>query len=256
MCGRYVLYGPITRLRDPDSPRTIADDLAQLVDEYLHSEPSRYNIAPGSQVPVVVRSGRDLEIEVHRWGLKESGKPFNIRGDSAGKPWAKALLRNRVIFPASGFYEWQARAGGQKTPHYFLREPGELLAIAGVLGNWEGPGVAMMTTEANAAVRPVHDRMPVILDAEGIEAWLDPAAPLEAILALLRPAPDGALRVYPVGKKIGNSRNEGPDLIDPARGFTRRASPSPNSPVQILYNLFGTAEPRSDLPGQFRTRSF
>lgn len=103
---------------------------------------ARYNIAPGAQVPVIAMRDREPALEVLRWGLKSSGKPFNIRDDSAGKPWARTLLKSRVVFPLSGFYEWQAQPEGPKRPHFFRPAADDWLAIAGVLGHWDGPGVS------------------------------------------------------------------------------------------------------------------
>src|SRR5690606_15598631 len=95
-------------------------------------------------------------LEVLRWGLKADGKPFNIRDDSADKPWARTLLKTRVVFPLSGFYEWQAQESGPKRPHLFVPAQDAWLAIVGVLGMWDGPAVSMMTTSSNQFMTPYH----------------------------------------------------------------------------------------------------
>src|SRR5690606_33686215 len=95
------------------------------------SNHTSYNIAPSTQVPIITMKGGDPALEVLRWGLKPDGKPFNIRDDSADKPWARPLLRTRVVFPLSGFYEWQAQESGPKRPHLFVPAQDAWLAIAG-----------------------------------------------------------------------------------------------------------------------------
>lgn len=213
MCGRYAIHGPHSRRREA------LEDAAEkaLIDRFIAGlvQHARYNISPGTEVPVISAREGQAELVTLRWGLKKDGKPFNIRSDSAPKPWAKALLRSRVVFPASGFYEWQAMPGGPKQPWYFHDPEGAYLAIAGVAGLWDGPGVAMFTCDANEAMRPVHHRMPVVLDEAGVAAWLHPRTRADDVIALLRPAPEGALARYRVGRAVGNSRNEGPQLIEP-----------------------------------------
>jgi putative SOS response-associated peptidase YedK len=211
MCGRYALHGPHGRRRE-----ALGDEVARsLVDRFIDDlvRHTRYNIAPGSDVPVIAVRDGEPELRLVRWGLKQDGKPFNIRSDSAPKPWARSLLRSRVVFPASGFYEWQAQGRGPKQPWYFRDPEGRYLAIAGVVGHWEGLGAAMFTCDANDVMRPVHDRMPVVLDEAGAAAWLDPATRFDDMLALLHPA--APLVRYCVGRAVGNSRNEGPGLVEP-----------------------------------------
>ena len=211
MCGRYAIHGPHSRRRE-----ALEDEAAKsLVDRFIDDlvRHTRYNIAPGTEVPVIAARGAEPELRVLRWGLKQDGKPFNIRSDSAPKPWARSLLRSRVIFPASGFYEWQAQGSGPKQPWYFRDPLGRYLAIAGVAGQWDGPGAAMFTCDADELMRPVHHRMPVVLDEAGVAAWLDPGTRFDDVMALLRPGV--ALERYRVGRAVGNSRNEGPGLIEP-----------------------------------------
>lgn len=213
MCGRYAIHGPHSRRRE-----TLEDEAEKaLVDRFIAGlvQHTRYNIAPGTEVPVISARDGQPELVTLRWGLKMDGKPFNLRSDSAPKPWARSLLRSRVVFPASGFYEWQATGSGPKQPWYFRDPEGGYLAIAGVAGLWEGPGAAMFTCDANEAMRPVHHRMPVLLDEAGVAAWLHPKTHANDVIALLRPAPPDALAGYRVGRAVGNSRNDGPQLIEP-----------------------------------------
>lgn len=167
-------------------------------------------------MPVVTMRDGEPVLEALRWGLKPDGKPFNIRGDSADKPWARALLKTRVVFPLSGFYEWQAQESGPKRPHLFVPAKDSWLAIAGVLGMWDGPAVSMMTTSANRFMTPYHHRMPVLLDSAGVKAWLEPSLSPADGRELLRSAPDDMLSVHEVSRAVNSSRNEGPGLIEPA----------------------------------------
>src|SRR5690606_3488114 len=122
MCGRYAIYGPHSRHRPAQADPTLVD---RFTDELLAHV--RYNIAPSTRVPVIAMREGGPALDVLRWGLKADGKPFNIRDDSADKPWARTLLKSRVVFPLSGFYEWQAQESGPKRPHFFVPADGDWL---------------------------------------------------------------------------------------------------------------------------------
>jgi putative SOS response-associated peptidase YedK len=134
-----------------------------------------------------------------------------------------ALRKRRCLIPADGFYEWLAVAGSKSKQPYCFRPPdGRPWAFAGLWERSEGPerpveSCAILTTEANELVRPVHDRMPVILPREHWAAWLDPdLQDAGALLPLLRPCPADAMRAGPVGPLVGNPRNDGPGCLAPA----------------------------------------
>jgi putative SOS response-associated peptidase YedK len=142
----------------------------------------------------------------------------------AEKPAFRApFKRGRCIIPADAFYEWQARPGAAKLPFCIGAADGSLLAFAGLRDPWQGPDgavdtCAIITTSANGLMAPIHDRMPVILEPADQAAWLDPDTPAERLLALLRPCPDALLRAWPVGPRVSDARNEGPELMEPADG--------------------------------------
>lgn len=189
----------------------------------------RFNIAPTQEAPVV-RTGREgrREIAMLRWGLvpywakdlKVGTKMINARSEGvADKPaFRAAVQKRRCIVPATGFFEWQGEAG-RKQP-YAITLPGEkLFAFAGLWERWkpaEGEPVetfTIVTTDANAPVARIHDRMPVILPMDAVETWL--TGPTEEALALLKPyAGDTALR--PVGKFVSNVNHEGPECLGDA----------------------------------------
>lgn len=205
MCGRYVLYGPDSRLVEGFDLRTPPLLLP------------RYNITPGSAVLAIFQGPQGRQAREVRWGLKRNGSVANVRDDSVAKPWAWRLLHTRCVLPANGFYEWQALrdSGGRKQPWYLSSPTDRLLAFAAVLGRWDEDGVALFTAGPNETMRPIHDRMPVLLDAEGVDRWLDPHTPVAEATHLLRPAAEKALRAWPVSSAVNDARHEGEQLIAP-----------------------------------------
>jgi putative SOS response-associated peptidase YedK len=166
-----------------------------------------------------------------RWGLVPSWArdarqaPINAHAETAAdKPTFRAALRKRrCLVPASGFYEWAALAGGRRKQPYCFR-PGDERpwAFAGLWERWPGPdspvkSCYILTTGANELVRPVHDRMPIILPRQHWAAWLDPQAQgAGQLVPLLRPCPADAMRAYPVGPTVNNPRNDGPVCLERA----------------------------------------
>jgi putative SOS response-associated peptidase YedK len=129
-----------------------------------------------------------------------------------------ALARRRCLVPADVFYEWQA-ANGAKLPFAVARADGQPMVFAGLWEGWRGADGTVMrtftivTTNANAVLRPIHERMPVILESSDWPAWLgevddDPAT-------LLRPSA-AELRVWRVGTAVNNVRNDNAALLEPA----------------------------------------
>lgn len=194
---------------------------------------SRYNIAPNSAIPVVrPRPGRGRETASLRWGLtpawaradEPAARLVNARAETlAAKPsFRDALRARRCVMPITGFYEWET-VGREKRPWYFRPGDGRRLALAGLWETWRAPGgaavesCAVITTVPNAVMRPIHDRMPVLLSADECAAWLGPDGDAPATLArLLRPPPDGALHAIAVGSHVSNVRHEGPACLAPS----------------------------------------
>lgn len=219
MCGRFTLH-------------LGADELARefgLVFSGLHLE-KRFNIAPG-QVVIVVRPAKGAcELDAMEWGLvpswskdpKSGPRPINARAETlAEKPMFRGPFKTgRCLIPASGFYEWKAE-GKSKRPWYLHPKDGTVFAFAGLSSLWEGPEgelrtCTIITTEPNALMAALHNRMPAILPRERWDEWLDPAQRDPARLSpLLVPYPEAAMAAYPVGSAVGNPRNDGPELIDP-----------------------------------------
>jgi putative SOS response-associated peptidase YedK len=230
MCGRMVLT------------RSAGEIAAAFEAEGLQAFEPRYNIAPSQDV-VVVRQTTDRarRISLLHWGLIPSwakarnvgARMINARSETAAeKPaFRTALRRRRCIVPADGFYEWGAlsegRAGeGEKStrvPHFFRRPDGALLALAGLWEEWADPqtgelveSCTLLTTEANAAVRPVHHRMPVLLARPDHGLWLDPGeTDAASVLGLLVPASPDELEGIEVSTLVNNPGNDEPACIAP-----------------------------------------
>jgi putative SOS response-associated peptidase YedK len=132
-----------------------------------------------------------------------------------------AFRKRRCLIPADGFFEW-VRAGGQRQPYHFRLQGGRPFAFAGLWECWHGEDgelletCAILTTAANEIVRPVHERMPVILGHGDFAAWLDNSAQAAGLKALLRPYAGGDLEAVPVSTWVNNARHEGARCLEPA----------------------------------------
>jgi putative SOS response-associated peptidase YedK len=225
MCGRFTLTDP-----DPRRLRTRFD----LDDSVELDERPRFNIAPTDRVLAIRESeGGRREPGRLRWGLMPEPRAeghrslINARAETIDRQPAfrEPFLRRRCLVPADGFYEWRATESG-KRPVWISRPDGELFAFAGIWSEVPGRNgeaihsCAIVTCEPNELVRPIHDRMPVIL-APGAEApWLSTVADPGELLDLLRPAPDQALSVREVADSVSDVRQDGPHLLDaPLRLF-------------------------------------
>jgi putative SOS response-associated peptidase YedK len=218
MCGRYA-------------QRTDAKKLAKefKVSEAPSVEP-RYNIAPTQEVLAVNETGDGREMRFFKWGLVPSwtkdtlmgAQLINARSETvAEKPaFRQAFKQRRCIIPSDGFYEWQ-RASGKKQPFFFRMRDERPFGFAGLWERWEGEGgevinsCAILTTEANEVLRPVHDRMSVILHSEDYELWLEgDVRKLDLVKETLRPYPAEEMIGYPVGRSVNSPRSQGAELIE------------------------------------------
>src|ERR1700722_15039161 len=208
MCGRYRL-----------SRRK------QLIDEYFETAESetewtpRYNIAPTQFVPVIRQHPKEpiRELSLARWGLIPSwsrnssiaAQMITARSETARTlPAFRDSLKSRRCLPADGFYEWQ-RTGKTKQPYCFEVGEGEFFAFAGLWDRWKDrtgntiKSCSILTTIPNAVTSAVHDRMPVILDPDGYDLWLDPGMTnVAAASELLKPCDARLMRCYPVSTRI------------------------------------------------------
>ncbi|MCC6623614.1 MAG: SOS response-associated peptidase [Deltaproteobacteria bacterium] len=239
MCGRYgvkVTFSTLAKLlrAEPIEEAEWGPDL---------------NVAPTDPAPVLVAGDAGPHLALFRWGLvpfwakspREGARMINARAESlADKPaFREAFATRRLLVPASGWYEWtaaptdlppSASAEDKKpTPHWIHppssgpapSAPEQLVLFAGLWAKWRDEArqetlrtFTIVTTDASPSTRAVHDRMPVVLDAAGQAAWLDPSTPPEALRALLVPYA-GPLVHHRVGKAVNNVRADGPALILP-----------------------------------------
>ncbi|CAO3446113.1 hypothetical protein [Azospirillum argentinense] len=188
----------------------------------------RWNVAPTQPVPAVRREEDGRHLVTLRWGLVPfwaddpsiGARLINARGETlAEKPsFREAFRKRRCLVPVDGFYEWKA-VGKRKQGYAIRRRDRAPFAFAGLWERWNGPKggpapaepletLTIVTTTANAVLKPLHERMPVILDEADWDLWLDPAAPLPVLEGLLKPAPDALLEARPVGPRVNNVRND------------------------------------------------
>ncbi len=215
MCGRYRL-----------SRRK------QIIKEYFDCDPweddwsPRFNIAPTQPVPVVRQHPKEpvRQLSTMRWGLipnwakdpSISTGTINAKSETAAtKPAFRDPLRfRRCLIPADGFYEW-ARKNGSKQPYCFEVKDGELFAFAGLWDGWKDLNgnwiktCTILTTTPNAVTSTIHGRMPVILEPDHYDLWLDPGMQnVAAICELLKPYDARFMRRYPVSTRINHVAND------------------------------------------------
>jgi len=235
MCGRFVVASVGSELVGVLRVDVESEDLP---------EPS-YNIAPTARVAIVLDSVKTdpptRRLETARWGLVPSwakdlsigARAFNARSEELeDKPmFRKALEKRRAVVPASGYYEWK-RVDDQKIPHYIHPADGSPLFFAGLYEWWKDSAkpeddparwvlsFTILTRDSIGTLGSIHDRMPLFLDADHADAWLDPSTDnvgdvLDAAIDAA-PAIADALDNHVVGKAVGNVRNNSPELIEPA----------------------------------------
>lgn len=191
MCGRYALHA---------NPDVVALQFGlDSMPEFRRS----YNIAPAAEI-LIVKPGK---ASLARWGLR--GKFVNLRAETVR---AKFRASGRCLVPASGFYEWKTE-GRREQPYYFYPRHEPLFAFAAL---WERDTCSLITTEPNAVVRKVHDRMPLIVGRESYAAWFAGDG------SLLDSVPEVEMISRPVSVAVNQAANDSPRLIEPvelARGL-------------------------------------
>ena len=192
---------------------------------------ARYNISPGTINPTITRNSPN-RLTFMKWGLVPfwakdpsiGNKMINARAESIEtKPSFRKPIRNqRCLVPASGFYEWKTlklETKPEKIPWYLGIKNEATFSLAGIYDIWrdaekmEYRTYSIITTEPNALVSRIHNRMPVILAQKDENQWLDQKTPLEKILKLLQPFPANKMVSWPVSRRINKPLNDDPDLI-------------------------------------------
>ncbi|HSL69822.1 MAG TPA: SOS response-associated peptidase [Longimicrobiales bacterium] len=217
MCGRFTLTS--------DPPAIYA--------EFGINPPAdwhpRYNIAPTQPVLAVIGSAEGLRVGRLSWGLvpywskdrADAHKRINARAESLlEKPsFRDAFARRRCLILADGFFEW-ARIGSRRQPMLIRRPDGRPFAFAGLWDRWKPPEgeplytCTIVTTDANPTVRPIHDRMPVILGTRERALWLDRESSPDKLQAMLQPS-TMEFEVVPVSPLVNSPANDGPEVLQP-----------------------------------------
>jgi putative SOS response-associated peptidase YedK len=233
MCGRFVQKTPLGEIRA----------LFDTASAEVPNMAPRYNAAPTNNLAVVRFNPqtRTRSLDLLRWGLVPrwakdlsfGPKAINARAETiaTNNVFRDAFARGRrCLVPADGFYEWQKQGGGKTQPYAIVPMENEdggggIFAFAGLWEGWRDPtadsgsilrSFTIVTGKPNALCAPIHDRMPVILPQPAWSPWLgeSEASPAE-LLDLLQPYPAELMRAYPVGKAVGNVRNDAPALLEP-----------------------------------------
>lgn len=235
MCGRYTLKTGRKKLAE------------QFQLDELPDFPPRFNLGP-TQDGLVVRPGDKPDTRTAawlRWGLipgwmKEGARApllINARSETvASKPaYRDALKRRRCLVLADGFFEW-ARHGAIKQPYYLTLNRGEPFAMAGLWERWRPPDgaaedvvetFAIITTQANEVLAPIHDRMPVILEPEFHDDWINPlVTDADVLQPLLKPYPGAHMVMRAVNARVNNIRNDDPECLNPPEPEGSRAPAS------------------------------
>lgn len=220
MCGRFALFAAgeevAERFQLPEPP---------LLD-------ARYNIAPSQTVVAVRSTDEGREARFLRWGLIPSWASNPIIAYQLSNAWSdtvsqkpsfrSAFKQRRCLIPASAYYEWVHGNGKIKQPYCIRPRDGGLFAIAGLWERWNNPEgqpvetCTIVTTEANELMRPLHDRMPVILDKSGEDVWLDTRSATDELRSLFVPFSSDELETFPVSSFVSNAKNQGPQCLEPA----------------------------------------
>lgn len=202
------------------------------VDQLLFEPLASFNIAPSQIVPAIINEGTN-KLVAFKWGLIPSwakdphvgSKMINARSETAARKPAfrTAFKKRRCLVVADGFYEWK-HEGKKKIPYYIRLKSGELFGFAGLYDCWSSPEgeeiktCTILTTEANELLQSIHDRMPVIIDAEYEALWLSPTINnMNQLQSLLKPFSSEKLILYPVTGAVGRPDYNTPECIAPLK---------------------------------------
>jgi putative SOS response-associated peptidase YedK len=220
MCGRFALYSSLSEVVDEFDIQQVRYEL----------QPS-YNIAPTQEVAVVVQREDGVVLEKMHWGLipfwskdpKIGSRMINARVETLNeKPSFKRPLKDqRCLVIADGFFEW-AKTERAKVPMFIRSRSGHPFGFAGLYDVWKSPegqpvtSCTIVTTSANDLMRPIHDRMPLIIPRTDRATWLNPTTPrIEEWLAMLDPYPNQDLEAYEVSRQVNSPNNNSIEVVQP-----------------------------------------
>lgn len=182
----------------------------------------RYNITPESDVPTITNDDPDTITPVE-WGFvapwDETRRLINARSETVAekRTFEAAFAERRCLLLASGYYEWQAQPGGPKQPYLIRRSDDEPFAFAGLwnpANGYDRPTCTILTTVPSSSIEHIHDRMPVILEPDEEQRWLETDA-ADGLQELLDPSPADHLDAYPISTKVNDPTYDQPDVIEP-----------------------------------------
>ena len=229
MCGRFSQQRPTSELAEIFGAEDLVD-----------APGGHFNVAPTDDAAVVVQREETRAVTAYRFGLiphwadtaKVGNRMINARAETMERSpaYRYAFRRRRCLVPVDAFYEWQ-RDGKIKRPFAITTQDGSPIALAGLWSGWRDPDTdqlvrsfAIVTTTPNDLLRPIHDRMPVVVAEADWDRWLDPKLEDPAELKdLLVPADDAALEAYPISRLVNDVRNDGPQLLEPIGPITEPA---------------------------------
>lgn len=219
MCGRYVLF-----TQRQKAARALSFGVRDRIDG---AEGPRYNVAPGTHVPVILHREDEYEASFEsvwwgyhpHWAGEKAPTPINARAEkiASSKYYSGAFSHHRCLVPADGWYEWLKTDDG-KQPHFICREDRALIWLAGIWATRPDgeAGLAIITHEARGSAREVHDRMPLALGEDCLEDWLDPhMTERETIRQLIKPIPANTITHWAVSKEANRVGNDHADLVEP-----------------------------------------
>jgi putative SOS response-associated peptidase YedK len=251
MCGRYLLLSP------PEAMRQLFDVGA------VPNFPPRYNVAPTDTMPVVRRAeSGERQLVLLRWGLVPAwskdlsigARTINARSESVidKSAFRDAFRLRRCLVPADGYYEWRAE-GKTRQPFLIRRRDREAMVFAGLWERWVRPAdtdrgsprdigpkgqivetFTIVTTDANPALRTVHDRMPLMVARDGFDAWLTPSPAVERDLALLCQPADLSFEVTAVSQAVNSVRNDDPSCLAPPASTPPKAVAEPGAQGRLF----------------------
>ena len=247
MCGRFALTAK-------------AKEVEMFLGlEELDEFPPRFNIAPTQPILMAVAAPRPegsnlphRKAVLVRWGFlpgwaknpKDMPLLINARSESASEKAAfrAAMRHRRTLVPASGFYEWRREGKGRAQPFWVRPRKGGLVAFGGLMETWSEPGGseidtgAVLTTEANSDLAPIHSRMPVVIPPEHFSRWLDGVRYEPRDMAdLLAPVEPGFFEAIPVSNKVNSVANVGPDLQERAEMPGEQPTPGQKTEQLSLF---------------------
>jgi putative SOS response-associated peptidase YedK len=198
-------------------------------DSGLDLRPS-YNIPPGQDIAIIINDSRNRIVRC-RWGFipswaedpKMGYKMINARAESAAeKPsFRNAFRKQRCLVPANGFYEWK-KEGKSRIPMYIHLISRKVFGFAGLYNEWTSPEgkqictTTIITTNANALLEPIHNRMPAIIPREKESVWLEPSMQgKETLLTLVKTYPSEDMEFKKVSQMVNSPGNDSPECIEP-----------------------------------------